>query len=62
MPLFSVARATSYFGGDENNKEEKEEEKEGTKNIVHKTACDRVCLSNEKVSGKRFWTIVLDMW
>ena len=30
--------------------EEKEEEKEGTKNILHKTACDRVCPSNEKVS------------
>ena len=51
MCLFfrSACNYIKYFGGDENNNEEKEEEKEGTKNILHKTACDRVCLEKEKV-------------
>ena len=56
MCLFfrSACNYIKYFGGDENNNEEKEEEKEGTKNILHKTACDRVCPSNEKVSLIKF--------
>ena len=51
MCLFfrSACNYIKYFGGDENNNEEKEEEKEGTKNILHKTACDRVCQQKEKV-------------
>ena len=57
MCLFfrSACNYIKYFGGDENNNEEKEEEKEGTKNILHKTACDRVCLEKEKVSNMNFW-------
>ena len=57
MCLFfrSACNYIKYFGGDENNNEEKEEEKEGTKNILHKTACDRVCLEKEKVSKMNFW-------